>query len=115
MEFANSQMGQAPMITVDGECDHGNTEALRTAVAQALSADTDAILIDLEKCTYIDSGGISILLGAVRHMRGRGWLGALAPNDNVRRLFEIVGLAVDPGFRIFADRDEASRALKSPQ
>lgn len=115
MEFANSQMGQAPMITVDGECDHGNTEALRTAVAQALSADTDAILIDLEKCTYIDSGGISILLGAVRHVRGRGWLGALAPNDNVRRLFEIVGLAVDPGFRIFADRDEASRALKSPQ
>jgi len=113
MQLANSQLGQAPMITVDGECDHANTEALRTAVAEALAADTDAVLIDLEKCTYIDSGGISILLGAVRRMRGRGWLGVLAPNENIRRLFKIVGLTVDPGFRIFADRDEASQALET--
>lgn len=103
------------MVTVVGDCDHGNTEALGAAVAQALAAGTDAFLIDLKSCTYIDSGGISILLGAVRQIRGRGWVGVVSPNENVRRLFEIVGLAVDPGFRIFTDQAEASRALEMPE
>lgn len=103
------------MVTVVGDCDHGDSDAFRAAMSQALAAGTHAVLIDLESCTYIDSGGISILLGAVRQMRGRGWVGVLSPNENVRRLFEIVGLAVDPRFRIFADEAEASRALERHQ
>jgi len=112
VQLASSQLAQVPLIVIDGECDHGSAEALRAAVEEALSADPLAILLDLENCTYIDSGGISVLLGAVRRLRGRGWLGVLAPNDNVRRLLEIVGLTAGAGFRVFDHRDDASRALE---
>lgn len=112
VQLASSQLAQVPLIVIDGECDRGNTEALHAAVGEALSADPRAILLDLEKCTYIDSGVISVLLGAVRQLRGRGWLGVLAPNDNVRRLLEIVGLTVDAGFRVFDNPDDAALALK---
>lgn len=112
MQLAGSQLAQVPLFVIDGECDHGGTEALHAAVGEALSADARAILLDLEKCTYIDSGGISVLLTAARRLRGRGWLGVLAPNDNVRRLLEIVGLTVDAGFRVFDRRDDALHALE---
>lgn len=112
MRLASSQLAHIPLIVIEGECDHGSAEALHAAVEDALSADPRAILLDMEKCTYIDSGGISVLLGAVRRLRGSGWLGVLAPNDNVRRLLEIVGLTVDTGFRVFDDPLDASLALK---
>jgi anti-anti-sigma factor len=112
VQLASSQLAQAPLIVIDGECDHRSAETLHAAVGEALSADPPAILLDLEKCTYIDSGGISVLLGMIRRLRGRGWLGVLAPNDNVRRLLEIIGLTVDAGFRVFDHRDDASLALE---
>lgn len=112
VQLASSLLAQTPLIVIDGECDHGSAEALHAAVGEALSTDTRVVLLDLEKCTYIDSGGISVLLGAARRLRGRGWLGVLAPNENVRRLLEIVGLTVDVGFRVFDHRDDASRALE---
>ncbi len=43
-----------------------------------------------------------MLLSGVRRLRDRGWLGVVGPNTNVRRLLEIVGLLVDPNFRVFA-------------
>ena len=112
MQLASSQLAHAPLIIIDGECDHGSAATFRAAVGEALSANTPTILLDLENCTYIDSGGISVLLGAAHQLRGRGWLGVLAPNDNVRRLLEIVGLTVDAGFRVFDNRADASRALE---
>jgi anti-anti-sigma factor len=111
VQLASSQLAQVPLIAIEGECDHHSAEALQAVVAEALSTDPPAILLDLEKCTYIDSGGISVLLAAARQLRGRGWLGVLAPNENVRRLLEIVGLTLDAGFRVFDQRDDASRAL----
>jgi anti-sigma B factor antagonist len=112
VQLASSQLAQVPLIIIDGECDHGGAATFRAAVAEALSANTPTILLDLENCTYIDSGGISVLLGAAHRLRGRGWLGVLAPNDNVRRLLEIVGLTVDTGFRVFDNRADASHALE---
>lgn len=112
VQLASSQLAQVPLIVIEGACDHGSVETLRAAVGEALSADPPAILLDLENCTYIDSGGISVLLSVVRQLRGRGWLGVLAPNENVHRLLEIVGLTVDAGFRVFDRRDDASLALE---
>jgi len=37
----------------------------------------------------------------------------VGPNTNVRRLLEIVGLLVDPNFRVFADIGEAETAVSA--
>jgi len=46
----------------------------------------------------------------VRQLRDKGWLGAIGPNANTKRLLEIVGLLVDPCFRLFETRDDALAA-----
>jgi hypothetical protein len=42
-------------------------------------------------------------------------LGAIGPNTNTRRLLEIVGLLVDPCFRVFETREDAEAALLEGQ
>jgi anti-anti-sigma factor len=68
------------------------------------------VFLDLQGVTYIDSGGLSVLLAGVRTLRDKGWLGVIGPNNNVRRLLEIVGLLVDPAFRVF-DTKQAALAI----
>jgi anti-anti-sigma factor len=72
-----------------------------------------SLLLDLADCPYLDSGGLSVLLYAVREVQGTGWLGVVAPSRNLVRLFEISGLAVTPDFRLFVDLDEAPAALEA--
>jgi hypothetical protein len=51
----------------------------------------------------------------VRQLRDRGWLGAIGPNANTRRLLESVGLLVDPCFRVFETREDAEAARLKEQ
>lgn len=110
MRVSSKRMSGVPLIAASGEIDHGNAAPLQEALNVFLGAGDRIVLLDLTDVTYIDSGGISVLLGAVRHLRGGGWLGAINPNDNVRRLLEIVGLSVDTGFRVFDDTSTAASA-----
>jgi hypothetical protein len=45
-------------------------------------------------------------------VREKGWIGVIAPNPNLLRLFEITGLAAAPDFRVFASSAEAMVALE---
>ncbi len=92
-----------PLVVVQGEIDHGNSSDLQTEIDKYLQQGETKLLLDLTDVTYIDSGGVSVLLSTVRKVRERGWLGAIRPNADVRRLIEIVGLKADNGFRIFDD------------
>ena len=98
-----------------GDIDHGTCESLDDALSGAIESGSSVVLLDLHKVTYIDSGGLSVLLSAVRQLRDKGWLGAIGPNANTRRLLEIVGLMVDPCFRVFETREEAEAALLEEQ
>lgn len=110
MRVTTERYEGALMVVASGEIDHGSSGVLQTAIDSILEDGGPIILLDLTDVTYIDSGGISVLLATVRRLRGDGWLAAINPNPNVRRLFEIVGLKFDAGFRVFDDRAEALRA-----
>jgi anti-anti-sigma factor len=111
MEVEATQIRSVPVFAITGEIDHSNASTLSTAVETPLTRGESVILLDLTGVDYIDSGGVSVLLSTVRRLRNRGWLGVINPNENVRRLLEIVGLTVDHGFRTFADQDEAEQAI----
>lgn len=114
MDVRVSQLGSAPLVEAHGEIDHNNCGSVEAALSAALDEGNEVVLLDLRDVNYIDSGGLSVLLSGVRRLRDRGWLGAVGPNANVRRLLEIVGLLVDPNFRVFADLDEAEMAVAHP-
>ena len=114
MDVRVSQLGDTPLIEAHGDIDHNNCGSVEVALSNALDAGNLVVLLDLRDVTYIDSGGLSVLLSGVRRLRDRGWLGVVGPNSNVRRLLEIVGLLVDPNFRVFGDIDEAEAAVAEP-
>jgi anti-sigma B factor antagonist len=111
MDVKVSRLGDTPLIEAHGDIDHSNCGAVEVALSSALDEGAVIVLLDLRYVTYIDSGGLSVLLSGVRRLRDRGWLGVVGPNPNVSRLIEIVGLLVDPSFRVFEDLEAAEAGL----
>jgi len=112
MELQLGSLKGVPLLELEGDIDHSNCGAVDSALGEALADGSPLVLIDLNRVTYLDSGGISVLLSGCRRLRDTGWLGVIGPNENVQRLLEIVGLLVDPSFRVFADRQAAESALE---
>ena len=80
-------------------------------IQEALDTGGPNLLLDLTNCPYLDSGGLGVILSTVRRQRGSGWLGVINPNANLVRLFQIVGLGGEMGFRIFTDLSDVSGFL----
>jgi anti-sigma B factor antagonist len=115
MDVRITSLGDLPLLETRGDIDHSTCGSLESALSEAIDAGNNIVFLDLQKVTYIDSGGLSVLLSGVRQLRDRGWLGAIGPNANTRRLLEIVGLLVDPCFRLFETREEAEAAVLKEQ
>ena len=112
MEVLESSLSGLTVLKVTGDLDHLTAAVFEQAVRQALSLNGTRLFLDLTHCPYLDSGGLSVLLYALREVRGKGWLGVIAPSRNVGRLFEITGLSADPDFRVFPDSTQAMAALE---
>ncbi|HLA82280.1 MAG TPA: STAS domain-containing protein [Thermoleophilia bacterium] len=111
MELRTTCIGDVPLLEAGGDIDHSTCATLQSALDEVFERGQCAVLIDLHNVAYIDSGGLSVLLGGVRTVRDRGWLGVIGPNANVQRLLEIVGLLVDPCFRVFEATEAAEAAV----
>lgn len=112
MELLQSYIGDVPIIRVTGEVDHETARDLRESIDAAFAQGSPYLLLGLESCTYLDSGGVSALLDALRRVRPRGWLGLVAPTTQVHRILTIVGITIDPHIRVFMGLDEARMALE---
>lgn len=115
MDIRSAAIGDTPLLEARGDIDHGTCADLQAALNDVFERRHHVVFIDLHDVSYIDSGGLSVLLSAVRSLRGKGWLGVIAPNANVRRLLEIVGLLVDPSFRVFDSKQAAFNVLAERQ
>ena len=112
MEVLQSSLSGVPVLKVTGDLDHLTAPALEEALEDVFRAGHMRLLLDLADCPYLDSGGLSVLLYAVREVGGKGWIGVVAPSRNISRLFEITGLNVHPDFRVFASFDEVMATLE---
>jgi anti-anti-sigma factor len=110
MDIRTAALGDTPLLEARGDIDHSTCAALQAALDGVFESGHHVVFLDLQGVTYIDSGGLSVLLAGVRTLRDKGWLGVIGPNNNVRRLLEIVGLLVDPSFRVF-DTKQAALAI----
>jgi anti-anti-sigma factor len=92
-----------PVLRVDGDVDMATAPEFAAAVESHSGGYHSPLLIDLTGCPFLDSGGLNVLLQAVRQMDEQSWLGVIGPSRDLRRVFEIVGLASDPRFRLLDD------------
>jgi anti-sigma B factor antagonist len=102
--------GDVQVIRVGGYVDFDVAPQLKKRIVQRVDAGARLIVVDLSDAGFIDSTAIGVLVGALKRLREAG--GALAVvcgNDNVRGIFEIVGL--ENVIPLHASRENALAAL----
>jgi len=101
----------APLVYVKGELDHQTAPRLRAVIAEESGSAPRAVILELSKLSYMDSGGLSLLFDTLTRLKGTGWLGVVGATSPVARVKEITGLADQPGIRVLPDLDAAATAL----
>ena len=113
MRIEKAMLHGVPVLRVIGDIDHHSGDSFLRAAEEALGPDGARILVDLEACPYLDSGGISVLISILKRIKVQsGWMGVVSPCDNVRRLLDIVAFSADPASRLFPDLSAAEGQLR---
>jgi anti-sigma B factor antagonist len=92
-------------IQIEGELDLTVADRLQDALNQAVK-DRGQVLIGLERCDFIDSTGIAVIVWASNQLnKGGGHLAVYGPSGQVLRSLDVTGLT-ENGL-VFTTADEA--------
>lgn len=91
--ITNTPTPERYTIQVTGEVDISNAGSLRNAIDMALEQPTDAVVLDLDGVSYIDSTGIGVLVGAAHHAdeRKRAF-SVINAQPGVMRVVQLLGV-----------------------
>jgi anti-sigma B factor antagonist len=78
-----------PTVTVRGDLDMSNADALKATVASLAAGKPDELIIDFSGLRFMDSAGIAVLVDAANQVPS---VRLRQPSDAVRRVVEITGL-----------------------
>jgi anti-anti-sigma factor len=86
-------MGGTLNLVVSGELDAARAPELRSAILAA-SRDCDCLVIDLSDLRFIDSIGLSVLVGARKLSRKKGFELFVIPSthEEVTGIFAVTGI-----------------------
>ncbi|HEV2790947.1 MAG TPA: STAS domain-containing protein [Solirubrobacterales bacterium] len=99
-------------IQVEGELDLAVAGQLDEVLTAAV-AECKRVLVGLERCTFIDSSGIAVVLRAYNRMQDDGnRLAVYAPTAQVLRVLSMTGLTSNG--LVFDSAEEALAAFGSP-
>jgi anti-sigma B factor antagonist len=82
------------IVTVSGELDLYTAPELRDAVLAAAEDRTGTVIIDLEAVPFMDSSGLGVIVGCLKHLREAGGDLALVspPGSPPTKLLSLTGL-----------------------
>jgi anti-anti-sigma factor len=96
-------------VQIEGELDLAVSGQLDEVLATA-AEQCERVLVGLQRCEFIDSSGIAVILRAHRRMEAEGHqLVVYAPTDQVMRVLSMTGLTANG--LVFASAEEALSAL----
>jgi anti-sigma B factor antagonist len=105
--------GGVPVVWVAGELDLATQDEIEPRLT-ALAKSESALILDLRRCTFIDSSALALLTRLHREISRRNGdspgLALVTGNHDVGRILELSGL--DRLLPIAADPDAASAALR---
>jgi anti-anti-sigma factor len=96
-----------------GEVDMSNAASVRRQIADAVTPDDDALIVDLSGLSFMDSAGLHavIELGTVLEERRQQLLLCLPHDSPIERAVEIIGLP--HAVSVHADRGAAMDAVRA--
>ena len=101
------------VAVVTGEVDMSNAATVRQQIAESVTPDDDAVIVDLSELSFIDSAGLHSLieLGTALDERRQKLLLCLPPGSTIRRAIEIIGLP--HAVSVYSERSEAMEAVRA--
>lgn len=80
------------VVVVEGEVDLSAAPDFAAGLARAAASQAPAIVIDLDRVSFMDSAGAHALLEFSASKRNRDRVAVTRGSSQVRRLFELTGL-----------------------
>lgn len=113
MSFATEELtGGITKVTLDGRLDIDGAAAVDSQM-QAIAASKSAVLVDLQKVSFLGSVGLRALVIPARAIRGRGGKMILfAPNEMVEKVLKTSG--ADKFVPVHHELQKALAALQEP-
>jgi anti-sigma B factor antagonist len=93
------------VVSVEGELDLTTAPRLKWALVDALQAGHSQLVLDLSRCSFMDSTALGVLVGINRGLDADARLAIACTRANVHKIFELSGM--DGAFALFATIDEA--------
>jgi anti-anti-sigma factor len=86
--------GDVPIVTAHGDVDGATGPELWDYIDAILATKPERIVIDLGPMTFIDSGGLNVIVKTYkRQQEDGGEVIIRSPSPTTRRVLELVGLA----------------------
>jgi anti-sigma B factor antagonist len=105
--------GHVAIAALSGEVDMSNAAIVRQRIAEAVTPDDVALVLDVAALSFIDSAGLHAIfeLGSVLAEKRQRLLLSVPETSHVRRTIEIIGM---PGaIVVHPDRDAALADARS--
>ncbi len=113
MDVIESTVGGVPLIVIEGELDQSSKRAALDAVCEILQGayPPRSLLFDLTDCTFLDSGGLSVLLSAQAQLPADGWLGIVGASAGTNRVLTYTGFLDSDRVCFFSSLSDAAASL----
>jgi anti-anti-sigma factor len=113
LKITEGEIHGFPLLVIEGDLDHESKKAAHQAVDDILRGayPPQNLLLDLTDCAYLDSGGLGVLLTALRELPADGWLGIIGVSDGTKRVLTYAGLLDVERVRFFSSPGDAAASL----
>jgi anti-anti-sigma factor len=113
MHVIQSAIEGVPLIVIEGDLDQASKQSARDAVVDILQGPypPKSLLVDLTDCTFLDSGGLSVLLSALAQLPAHGWLGVIGASAGANRVLTFTGFLDNAKVRFFSSPSDAAASL----
>jgi len=103
-----------PVIDVDGELDHSATPELRTQIANLVGQGHRSVVMDMSHVSFMDSGGISLIIYAMKRLAAvNGGVILAGCNNRIIRKLGVGGLTrISDALKLAPSVEQAIRGLK---
>ena len=92
MDIVTERQDDVLSVLVSGRIDGSNAAAFEEAVGAAIADSDRAVIMDLEKLSYVSSAGLRVLLMIAKNLSGReAKLALCAMPDPIREVIETSG------------------------
>jgi anti-sigma B factor antagonist len=101
------------VAVLTGEVDMSNAVSVRQQIAESVTPDDDAVVVDLSELSFMDSAGLHAMveLGTVLEERRQQLLLCVPHGNPMERAIEIIGLP--SAVSVHSTRDEAMEAARA--